>query len=191
MINNTKRIAIYGQVSVEDGSPRTGGEVLSGFVLMDCKVSDRMQMMEHPVESGAKITDYEVRQPVEVNIQASLSTYNQAAAAAAYSELVQLYTDGVPLMIKTSADVYSNMLISGIPYDELPQQYDRVVFNLSFKEVVLVKDANAPLSQDDVSDPADAGTVSCGQKQARSAKSNERGGTAGTSSKSAREGFAK
>lgn len=139
MILNTKRIAVYEQVSVEN---------------------------------GAKITDYEVRNPVEIALTASLSTGDQSKAVSAYNELKQLYAGGTPLMIKTSTDVYSNMLISGIPYDELPASYDRVVFKLNFKEVILVEAQYAPLSQDQVRNPSDASTVSTGQKQARHAKTS-------------------
>lgn len=74
-------------------------------------------------------------------------------------------------MIKTSTDVYSNMLVSGIPYDELPQNYDHVVFNLTFKEVITVNAQYAPLAADQVRNPSDASTVSTGQKQARHNKS--------------------
>ena len=170
MILNNKRIAVYEQVSVQNGAAQTGGEQLADFVFMDCHVTDAMRMMEHPVENGAKITDYEVRNPVEISLTASLSTGDQSRAVSAYNELKQLYTGGTPLMIKTSADVYGNMLISGIPYDELPESYDRVVFKLAFKEVILVEAQYAPLSQDQVRNPSDASTVSTGQKQARQAK---------------------
>lgn len=170
MILNTKRIAVYEQVSVHNGETSTGGEQLSDFVFMDCHVTDAMRMMEHPVENGAKITDYEVRNPVEISLTASLSTGYQSGAVIAYNELKQLYLNSTPLMIKTSTEVYGNMLVSGIPYDELPDSYDRVVFKLSFKEVILVEAHYAPLSQDQVRNPSDAGTVSTGQKQARQVK---------------------
>lgn len=171
MTLNTKRIAVYEQVTIQNGEPAKGGEALAGFIFMDCKVTDQMRMMEHPVENGAKITDYEVREPVQISLTASLSTADQSAASGAYNELKQLYTGGAPLMVKTSADVYGNMLVSGMPYDELPQNYDRVVFNLALKEVITVNAQHAPLAADQVRNPSDASTVSTGQKQARHSKS--------------------
>lgn len=171
MINNTKRIAIYEQVSIQNGEPRTGGELLAGLRLMDARIADDMQMMEHPVESGAKITDFEVRNPVEISVQAALDTTDLSAATAVYSELKQLYTDGVPLMVKTSTDVYSNMLVAGIPYDELPEKCNLVVFNLAFKEVILVEPQYIPLPASKVRNPSDASTVNVGQVQAKPGQS--------------------
>lgn len=171
MINNSKRIAIYTQAAGQTDTTAVGGELLSGLVLMDARIADDMQMMEHPVENGSKITDYEVRNPVEISIQASLSLSDQNAATNTYSELKQLYTDGVAVMVKCSLDVYRNMLLSGIPYDELPTNYDRLVFSLTFKEVILVEPVYAPLPPGRVRAPADASTIPTGQVQAEENKS--------------------
>lgn len=77
MTLNTKRIAVYEQVTIQNGEPTKGGEALTGFIFMDCKVTDQMRMMEHPVENGAKITDYEVREPIQINLTASLTVHRQ------------------------------------------------------------------------------------------------------------------
>lgn len=165
MSNNTKRIAIYEQVTVQNGEPTAGGEVLADLAFMEARVMDEAELMEHPLEDGSKIVDHKVHQPIEVTIQASLDLSLQAAATNAYNEFKQLYQDGTLLMVKTSVDVYDNMLIQGIPYEELPNSYDRIIFNISLKEAIIVESQYIPLPPGKVRNPSDASTTLTGEKQ--------------------------
>ncbi len=101
---------------------------------LDETSTDTLQATEHPVETGAFITDHSYKKPVEVVIRCGWSNSSAKAisggAAVAdiqngyitgsdyvsgvYSQLIALQESRIPFSIETTRRLYENMLLVGI-----------------------------------------------------------------------------
>ncbi len=127
----TKPVAIY-----EDAREVLTGNILMSSAIMSCSVTDDSKLMEHPIESGALVVDHKVINPVEITLRLCLPAYIYSSV---YREIRRLYEDSVYLRIKTKAQWYTNMVLQALPHDETPETFDRLVFDLHFKEVLEVQ----------------------------------------------------
>ncbi|HEY3987938.1 MAG TPA: hypothetical protein VGM02_01485 [Acidobacteriaceae bacterium] len=87
--------------------------------------SRRLRMTEHPVQSGASISDHAFILPAKVSLEIGMSdamdaftpgvfTSNASKSVSAYETLVSLQTGRQPLTLTTRLDTYTNMLIESI-----------------------------------------------------------------------------
>ena len=68
---NEKNVALYIDTQkILSGTPRNGVSIL------DCKVTDDSQITTHPVESGAKISEHQIFNPIEIDMQIVLPEYS-------------------------------------------------------------------------------------------------------------------
>ena len=92
--------------------------------------------MDHPLESGQLISDYKVILPIEIEMPVIVSsayyigTYQQIKAAYLSSEL---------LTVHTRTGRYPNMIISEMPQQEDPENYDAITILLRFRQVQVVQ----------------------------------------------------
>lgn len=156
-VGNKKKVAIYNGTT----------EVLTGNAIFDtsvlsCNVTDDSQLMEHPVESGFKIVDHQVFNPVEIDIRIAMPSYFYSSII---EELKTLYNNGTSLSIKTvdNPKMYSNMVIQGVPHEETPDNVDRLVFDLHFKEVIIVEPVYIQLREENVKNPQNSSTKALGE----------------------------
>ncbi len=98
-------------------------------------VKEQAKVMEHPVESGAIITDHRVILPVEIDLSLILASENYQNV---YKQIRQYYYNATLLIIQTRAGVYENQLISGLPHEEDPTMFDALAIALSLKQVQFV-----------------------------------------------------
>ena len=126
-----KKVAIY-----RDTSEVLTGNALFSSAVMSCSVTEDSNMMEHPVESGYKVVDNKVFNPIEIDIRLSMPNY---VFKQVYRELRELYEKSPRLKIKTQGKYYNNMILQGIPHEETPENFDRIVFDLHFKEEIIVE----------------------------------------------------
>lgn len=131
LFKGTKEVAIY-----EDTTEILTGNAVFSSSIMSCSVTDDSQLMEHPLESGSTITDHKIFNPVEIDIQLSLPNYIYNDV---YRELQRIYKTSPKLRIKTKAQWYPNQVLQALPHEENPENFDRLVFNLHFKEVIEVE----------------------------------------------------
>lgn len=98
-------------------------------------VKESAKVMEHPVESGAIITDHRIILPVEIDLSLILvsSDYQNV-----YKQIRQYYYNATLLYVQTRAGLYMNQLIQGMPHEEDPEQYDVLTLALSLKQVQFV-----------------------------------------------------
>jgi hypothetical protein len=99
-------------------------------------VREEAKMMEHPLESGAVVTDHMVIQPVEIELALTLipETYRDT-----YKAIKELYLQGALLTVQTRADNYENQVIASLPHEENPEIFDTITIGLKLKEVRIVK----------------------------------------------------
>lgn len=127
LVTDTKTVAIY-----KDTKEVLAGNFLLASSIMSCNVIDDSKMCEHPIESGAVVTDHKIFNPVEIDIRLSLPNYIYKSV---YKELRQIYEESPKLRIKTKTGWYSDMVLQALPHEEKPENFDRIVFDLHFKEV--------------------------------------------------------
>lgn len=148
--------------------------VLNGFdqVFRDARpmkasVKEDAKLMEHPVEDGSVITDHMVLQPVEIELTMTLTpeTYQET-----FWEIKDLFHAGTLLTVLTKADTYANMLIQGVPHDEVPEIFDTFTLFVKLKETTIVRAEFAAVYK--AKSPAQAKTEDKGEAQPKEKKAS-------------------
>lgn len=162
LATDTKTVAIY-----KDTKEVLAGNFLLASSIMSCNVTDDAKLCEHPVESGATITDHKIFNPVEIDIRLSLPNYIYRTV---YKELRQIYEESPKLRIKTKTGWYSNMVLQGLPHEEKPENYDRIIFDLHFKEVVEIEPKYVKLPTKKLKNAENSSTKKVGDNATNSKK---------------------
>lgn len=115
--------------------------------------------MEHPLETGAIITDHRIIQPVSVELSMILASQDYAAV---YQQVRDLFIKGQLLTVQTRVDSFPSMLIEKMPHDETPEMLDGVMLALTLKEALFVQPQFSTLK---VEKPKNSTTVKRGQQQ--------------------------
>lgn len=98
-------------------------------------VKEQSKVMEHPVETGAIITDHRIILPVDIELSLILSSEDYQSV---YKSIRQYYLNGTLLLVQTRSGVYENQLISALPHEEDPTMYDALTIALSLRQVIFV-----------------------------------------------------
>ncbi|WP_310625806.1 phage baseplate protein [Limnohabitans sp.] len=104
-------------------------------IAVNVSINEQAKAMEHPVESGAIITDHRVIQPVEASLSIIIAT---AEFAAAYEQIKALYLKSALLQVYTRTARYDNMMIVSMPHKEDADMVDALAVAIKLKEVVIV-----------------------------------------------------
>lgn len=115
--------------------------------------------MEHPLETGATITDHRIVLPVAIELSMVLSSSDYRAV---YQQVRDLFIRGDLLTVQTRVDSFPSMLIEKMPHDETPEMFDGVALALSLKEAQFIQPQFSALK---VAQPKDSTTVKKGQQQ--------------------------
>ena len=157
-----KNIAIFNETT----EVLTGNMIFSTAII-SCDVAEDSELMEHPVESGFKVTDNKIFNPVEIDIRLALPSYMYQSV---YNELRDLYQNSTPLRIKTRGKYYKNMILQGIPHQEHAENFDKLVFDLHFKEVIFVEPKYIKLPASQLKNPENSDTQKLGKNVSSSKK---------------------
>ncbi len=103
---------------------------------MKISVRQTLKAMEHPLENGEITTDYRVLNPVEIEIPIKTQGLYYRGV---YHEIEQLYKKSELLTIQTRTRNYRNMVITEMPHEQLPAEYDVISMNLRFKQIRIVQ----------------------------------------------------
>lgn len=123
-------------------------------------VKRESKVMEHPLETGATVTDHRIILPVGVELSLILASEDYRAV---YQQIRDLFTRGELLTVQTRADSFGSMLIEKMPHDETTDIFDGLMLALSLKEALFVQPQFSALK---VAQPKDSSTVQRGQQQA-------------------------
>lgn len=113
---------------------QAGEEVFPNAQFLKAEISPESRPMEHPVESGATITDHRIILPTEIELSTILSTEDYKDV---YKQISSLYYQGTLLTVQCRAGTFTNQLIQGIPHTEDAEQYDAIVLSLKLKQVLI------------------------------------------------------
>src|SRR5271168_940975 len=99
------------------------------------EVKEQSKLMQHPIETGAIITDHRIVMPIEIELSLLLVSSDYAGI---YKQIKQYYTNGTLLVVQTKTGIYQNQLIEALPHEESPEIYSGITIALSLKEVIFV-----------------------------------------------------
>ena len=115
---------------------QAGDEVFSNARFLKAEVTPESRPMEHPVESGAIITDHRIILPIEIELSAVLSSGDYKDV---YKQIATLYANGTLLIVQCRAGTFTNQLIKSIPHTEDAEQYDAIVMSIKLKQVLIAQ----------------------------------------------------
>jgi hypothetical protein len=125
-------------------------------------VDRQAKVMDHPIETGAVITDHRVMLPVTVELSLILSGEDYKNT---YHLIKALYLSADLLTVQTRVDVYYNMIVAKMPHEETPDLRDGVTLALSLREVELAKAAYGKAPPATPAKAKDAKNTNRGQQQ--------------------------
>lgn len=98
-------------------------------------VKESAKVMEHPVETGAIISDHRIILPVEIDLSLILASSDYQSV---YKSIRQYYLNATLLIVQTRSGIYENQIISALPHEEDPTMYNALTVALSLKQVFFV-----------------------------------------------------
>lgn len=141
-------------------------------------VNPTSKLMEHPLETGAVVTDHRVIMPLEIELSVFLTSRgNFQDYRSVYAQLAQAFTRGDLLTIQTRTASYRNMVIYEIPHQEDADMFDAVAVGIKLREVRYVEPQYATLKAANVSDKKQSSTVAKGEQQAPTVTESEQRGS--------------
>jgi hypothetical protein len=132
-------------------------------------IKEESKAMEHPLETGAIVTDHRVILPVEIELSLVLSAEDYRGT---YRQIRDLFYKGELLTVQTRTESYRSMVIASMPHEENADAFDVVMQALTLKEAQYVE---AQFTDAKVARPRDSRTVQRGEQQPKAAP--ERGGS--------------
>lgn len=98
-------------------------------------IKENSKLMEHPIETGAIITDHRIVLPVEIDLSLILASADYADV---YKSIKQYFLNATKLVIQTRSGIYTNQIIEALPHEEDPNMYNALTIALSLKQVLYV-----------------------------------------------------
>lgn len=115
--------------------------------------------MEHPIESGAVITDHVILMPIEIEIPMIVPS---GSVQDMYQQINQYYMNSTLLIVQTRSSVYVNQYIAEIPHDENNDQWDTIEITIKLKQAQVVNSQGVTIQ---VKKPSNNSTVDRGTQQ--------------------------
>jgi hypothetical protein len=110
--------------------------------------TDDLTITEHPVESGAAITDHAFKRPAEVRVRVGWSDrYVGGPARKIYQDVLTLQQSRRPFVILTGKREYTNMLVASIRTQTNSGTEFSFVADIDFRQIILVSTQTVPYAE--------------------------------------------
>ena len=106
-----------------------------GISYQDVSVNIESDLCDHPIETGQVVTDAAIIQPVSAELNIVMPT---AFYTAIFEEVAKYYREKKKIILLTKFGVYSNMVISAMPYRLEHGTVDRPVIALKLRQIMEV-----------------------------------------------------
>lgn len=138
-------------------------EVLQNLEYIDGSVKDDVQLMEHPLETGATIVDHEIFNPNEITIRALIDDNDKQSL----NDLMEYYKKATPLSVRAKGELFTNLIISSKPYKIDSSYFNKSTYDISFREVQYAVTTYVKMKVSQVKKKSNASTSKGGYKQAQ------------------------
>lgn len=140
---------------------KENNEVLTSVQFTEGGIDNDLKLMDHPLESGAIITDHEVFNPQK----ASLTVIVDDDDVSSLAEINEYFHDGTLLTIKAKGEMYPNMVICAKPYKVSSNYFNKTVYTLSFRTVQFAETQYVKITPQQTKKAKHASTVKTGQNR--------------------------
>lgn len=113
---------------------------------LKASVKESAKLMQHPVESGATMTDFKIINPIEISLPLVLSPETYVDT---YYEIKAVFLSYTTVSVQTNTGFYKSMLISGMPHEENPDHFDTITITLTLKEIQIAISSVSTLAKKD------------------------------------------
>lgn len=124
-----------------------GGFIFDAYIRLDH--NRKTKITQHPVETGASITDHAYVEPAELIIEVGMSdacvSYiegqfgtNESRSVAAFKILMDLQEKRIPMDVTTRLKHYKNMLIEAISVPDDWQMANGLKASVTLREIIVV-----------------------------------------------------
>lgn len=138
--------------------------------IVHIEVGKHAEAINSPVETGTKVFDNKVIQPITVDMEVVAEAGNYAIHNIIDTMLknrtYQFYTIG------TKEGVYSNMMMVDASHTEEDSKFDKIVYKLQFVEILIASSSTQSFSVNKTASASDATTIPTGRKIGSSYKPN-------------------
>lgn len=138
-------------------------EVLSGLQVINANVEDTIKLFEHPLETGATITDHMIVDPNQVSLEAMID--NQDADT--LKQLEFLCLNGIPLKLRVNNKIIPRAVVKDKPFALSSQAFDKTRYSITFRQEEEVDPVYTSMPPKKVRNKANASRVNSGVKQAQ------------------------
>ncbi len=111
---------------------------------------DTLIITDHPVETGATISDHAFKMPVELEMRCGWSNstaQTEGYVQAVYAELLALQGAREPFNVVTGKRSYSNMLLAGLTITTDAASEYALMSSIHLREVIIVNTSGATVPQ--------------------------------------------
>lgn len=122
--------------------------ILQNASIMEVAIASSQELMDQPIEQGATITDFTIKKPKSAEVSFILASVSYLSD---YLLIKQLYENNTFLILQTTVDTYSNMIIAAMPYKENAEMYQALRIGITLREIQQVSPSYSPAPAD--SDP--------------------------------------
>jgi len=134
-------------------------------------VNKHAEAINSPVETGTKVFDNKVIQPIHIEMIVIADAGNYAIKniidTMFKNRTYQFYTLG------TKEGVYENMMMVDASHTEEDDKFNKIVYSLQFVEIIIAKSSSASSSiSKNTSSSSDSSTIATGRKIGSSYKPN-------------------
>jgi hypothetical protein len=110
----------------------------SGFVVTEESAIDELEITEHPVQSGAAITDHAYKKPAEVSVKFMYGVA-QGDLSTLYQELLDFQKERELFSVTTGKRTYSNMLLKSLSLTTDKNTENVLSLSADFKEIIVAE----------------------------------------------------
>ena len=104
-----------------------------GITYMDAKVNIESDLCDHPIESGAVVTDASIIMPVQADVTVVMPTF---FAERIYEQMYDLYkAKKDKIILQTKYGLYKNLVLQNMEYELEHDTIDRTKFILTLREI--------------------------------------------------------
>ena len=109
-------------------------QVFPDLTIIKATVKEESKPFEHPLETGALVTDHRIIQPIEIELSALVMENFRKV----YQQAKSIYLRGDLMTVQTKTDSYPSMLISSMPHEESGDMLDGIMISMSLKEAKFI-----------------------------------------------------
>ena len=104
-----------------------------GITYIDAKVNIESDLCDHPIETGAVVTDASIIMPVSAEVTVAMPTF---FAERIYNQMFDMYKEKKDkIILQTKYGLYKNLVLQNMEYELERNTVDRTKFVLTLREI--------------------------------------------------------